>query len=114
MSESGSGKAGTRDRDRIRINAGVWGYHPTKHVFEVFAHGTSNPWGVDFDEHGQAFVTACVIPHAYHIIQGGRYQRQAGDHFNPHTYADIQTIADHLHSHAPNPLPRHPTSATTP
>ncbi len=91
------GKPGTPDKDRIPLNAGVWRYHPTKHVFEVFAHGTSNPWGLDFDAHGQAFVSACVIPHAYHIIQGGRYQRQAGSHFNPHTYADIQTIADHLH-----------------
>jgi putative membrane-bound dehydrogenase-like protein len=91
------GKPGTPDKARIPINAGVWRYHPTKHIFEVFAHGTSNPWGVDFDQHGQAFVTACVIPHAYHIVQGGRYERQAGSHFNPHTYDDIRTIADHLH-----------------
>jgi putative membrane-bound dehydrogenase-like protein len=91
------GKPGTSKEERVPINAGVWRYHPTRHVFEVFAHGTSNPWGLDFDPHGQAFVEACVIPHAYHIIQGGRYQRQAGTHFNPYTFADIQTIADHLH-----------------
>jgi putative membrane-bound dehydrogenase-like protein len=97
------GKPGTPNKDRIPLNAAVWRYHPTKHVFEVFAHGTSNPWGLDFDAHGQAFVTACVIPHAYHIIQGGRYQRQAGSHFNPYTYADIQTIADHLHWQGDDP-----------
>ena len=97
------GKPGTPDKDRTPINAGVWRYHPTRHIFEVFAHGTSNPWGLDFDERGQAFVSACVIPHAYHIVQGGRYQRQAGAHFNPHTYADIQTIADHLHWQGANP-----------
>jgi putative membrane-bound dehydrogenase-like protein len=91
------GKPGTPDKDRVPINAGVWRYHPTRHKFEVFAHGTSNPWGLDFNEYGQAFVEACVIPHAFHIIQGGRYQRQANSHFNPHTYGDIQTIADHLH-----------------
>jgi putative membrane-bound dehydrogenase-like protein len=91
------GKPGTPSKDRIPLNAGVWRYHPTKHIFEVFAHGTSNPWGLDFDRNGQAFVTACVIPHAYHIVQGGRYERQAGSHFNPHTYDDIKTIADHLH-----------------
>ena len=104
------GKPGTPNKDRIPINAGVWRYHPTKHVFEVFAHGTSNPWGLDFDEHGQAFITACVIPHAFHIIQGGRYQRQAGSHFNPHTYADIQTIADHLHWQGANPWAGNATS----
>jgi putative membrane-bound dehydrogenase-like protein len=91
------GKPGSPDKDRIPINAGIWRYHPTRHVFEVFAEGTSNPWGLDFDEHGQMFIEACVIPHNWHIIQGGRYQRQAGNHFNPYTYADIQTIAEHRH-----------------
>ena len=31
------------------------------------------------------------------MIQGGRYQRQAGEHFEPYTYDDIKTIADHRH-----------------
>jgi putative membrane-bound dehydrogenase-like protein len=91
------GKPGTPDKDRVPINCGVWRYHPTKHVFEVFAHGTSNPWGLDYNEHGEFFIEACVIPHCFHIIQGARYLRQAGSHFNPYTYADIGTIADHLH-----------------
>jgi putative membrane-bound dehydrogenase-like protein len=91
------GKPGTPDEQRIPLNAAVWRYHPTQHEFEVFAHGTSNPWGVDFNDHGQAFITACVIPHLYHMIQGGRYQRQGGRHFNQYTYKDIVTIADHLH-----------------
>jgi len=54
---------------------GLWRYHPTRHMFEVFAEGTAIR-GVDFDDHGQAFCTACVIPHLYHMIQGARYQRQ--------------------------------------
>ncbi len=91
------GKPGTAKEERQPINAGIWRYHPTRHEFEVFAHGTSNPWGVDFNDRGQAFVTACVIPHLYHIIQGGRYQRQAGLHFNPYTYDDIKTVALHRH-----------------
>jgi putative membrane-bound dehydrogenase-like protein len=91
------GKPGTPDADRVPINAGIWRYHPVRHEFEVFAHGTSNPWGVDFNDHGQAFLTACVIPHLYHVIQGARYERQSGQHFNPYTYDDIKTIADHRH-----------------
>jgi putative membrane-bound dehydrogenase-like protein len=91
------GRPGTPDAQRVPINAGIWRYHPTRHVFEVFAHGTSNPWGIDWDEHGQAFLTACVIPHLYHVIPAARYERQAGLHFNPHTYDDIKTIADHRH-----------------
>lgn len=91
------GKPGTPDNERQGLNAGVWRYHPVRHEFEVFAHGTSNPWGVDFNDHGQAFISACVIPHLWHMVQGGRYHRQGGRHFNEHTYDDIKTIADHAH-----------------
>lgn len=97
FTHSNVGKPGATDEQRQRINAGIWRYHPTRHEFEVFAEGTSNPWGVDFNDQGQAFLTACVIPHLYHVIQGARYQRQAGAHFNPFTYEDIQTIAKHRH-----------------
>lgn len=90
-------KPGTPDDKRVPLNAAIWRYHPTRHEFEVFAHGTSNPWGVDFDDRGQAVSTVCVIPHLFHIIQGARYHRQAGEHFNKNTYDDIKTIADHFH-----------------
>ncbi len=91
------GKPGTPNAERTPINAGVWRLHPVREEFEVFAHGSSNPWGIDFDDRGQAFITACVIPHLYHVVQGGRYRRQSGKHFNPYVYGDITTIADHLH-----------------
>ncbi|MCB9914983.1 MAG: VCBS repeat-containing protein [Planctomycetes bacterium] len=91
------GAPGTPDDERVPLNAGVWRLHPKTRAFEVFAWGTSNPWGVTFDEAGQAFVTACVIPHLYHLAQGGRYERQAGSHFEPWVYEDIGTIADHRH-----------------
>ena len=111
------GKPGTPDSKRTPINAGIWRYHPTRHVFEVFAHGTSNPWGIDFDARGQLIITACVIPHLYHMIQGGRYERQGGQHFNPYTYDDIKTIADHRHylganPHAATAAPIPPAAAT--
>ncbi len=91
------GKPGTPAEQRTPINAGVWRYHPVRHQFEVFAWGTSNPWGVDFNDVGDAFCTACVIPHLFYIIPGARYQRQAGRHFSPYVYDDIKTIADHAH-----------------
>jgi putative membrane-bound dehydrogenase-like protein len=71
------------DSERQFINAGVWRYHPVKKTFEVFAEGTSNPWGLDFDERGQLFIEACVIPHLFHMIQGARYHRQGGEHYAP-------------------------------
>ncbi len=116
---SNVGKPGTPKEQRQWVDAAVWRYHPTKHQFEVFSEGTSNPWGVDFDANGQCFIEACVIPHLFHMIQGGKYQRQGGTHYaanadetkrfaankegksdktvNPYVYDDIKTIADHRH-----------------
>ena len=84
----------------VDINGGVWRYHPIKDKFEVVAHGFSNPWGIDYDAKGQIFITACVIPHLWYVIPGGIYHRQGGQHFNPYTYTDIKTIADHSHRSA--------------
>lgn len=91
------GKPGTPDDQRVPMNAAVWRYHPLTKQFEIFAEGTSNPWGVDFDDRGDSFCTACVIPHLFHVVQGGRYIRQAGREFEPFTYTEIDTIADHRH-----------------
>jgi putative membrane-bound dehydrogenase-like protein len=116
---SNVGKPGTPVAQRQWVDAAVWRYHPTKHQFEVFAEGTSNPWGFDFDENGQLIEEACVIPHLFHMVQGGRYHRQGGAHYavgpdetarfaakkegktdktlHPFIYDDIKTIADHAH-----------------
>jgi putative membrane-bound dehydrogenase-like protein len=97
FTHSNVGKPGAKDTERTKLNGAIWRYHPTKRNFEVFGEGTSNPWGIDFDARGQAVIEACVIPHLFHIIQGARYQRQAGQHFNPHIYEDIQQVGDHVH-----------------
>ncbi|MEO5999520.1 MAG: PVC-type heme-binding CxxCH protein [Chitinophagaceae bacterium] len=86
--------------DGVEINGGVWRYHPIKDTFEVVAHGFSNPWGIDYDAKGQLLISACVIPHLWHVIPGGIYQRQGGQHFNSYVYNDIKTIADHSHRSA--------------
>ncbi|MFD2203334.1 PVC-type heme-binding CxxCH protein [Shivajiella indica] len=88
------------EAEGVDINGGVWRYHPIKDRFEVVAHGFSNPWGIDYDAKGQLLMTACVIPHLWHVIPGGIYHRQGGQHFNPFVYEDIKTIADHSHRSA--------------
>ncbi|MBD3660751.1 MAG: dehydrogenase, partial [Arenibacter algicola] len=52
FTHSNVGKPGASDKNRTKINAGVWRYHPTRHEFEVFAEGSSNPWGIDFNDYG--------------------------------------------------------------
>src|SRR5437870_6080249 len=80
----------------VKLNGGVWRYHPTQKKFEVFAEGTSNPWGMDWrNTDGQFILACCVIPHLYHIVPGGVYKRQAGASFNPYVYSYLNEICDH-------------------
>jgi putative membrane-bound dehydrogenase-like protein len=91
------GKPGSAKEDRVAINCGIWRFHPTRREFEVVAHGTTNPWGIGFDEYGQMFVANCVIKHLFHIIPGARYERMFGQDFNPYAFELIPSIADHIH-----------------
>ena len=97
LATSNVGKPGTPDDKRVAMNCGVWRYHPTREVFEVVAHGTTNPWGLDFDDYGEAFITNCVIAHLFRVIPGSHFERMYGNDFNPHLYELMTTCADHLH-----------------
>ena len=97
LSNSRVGKPGTPDQERVAINCGVWRYHPTRAVFEAVAHGTTNPWGLDFDDLGEAFITNCVIPHLFHVVPGAHFQRMYGEDLAPYRYALLETCADHIH-----------------
>jgi len=80
----------------VKMNAAIWRYHPTTRKFEIFAEGTSNPWGMDWrNTDGQFILCCCVIPHLFHVIPGGNYKRQAGSSFNPYAYGEIKEICDH-------------------
>ena len=91
------GKPGAEKKDRVPMNCGVWRYHPTRKVFEPFAHGTTNPFGLDFNDVGECFITNCVIGHLWHVIQGGHYERMYGEDLNKNTYQLMKTTADHIH-----------------
>ena len=97
FTQSNVGLPNAPDNERQFIDGGIWRYHPVNHKFEVYARGLSNPWGFDFNQHGQGFATCCVIPHLFHIVQGGVYHKQSKPHVNPHIYDDIKTIRDHTH-----------------
>ena len=91
------GKPGTPKEKRRRFEGGVWRYHPVRHVWEPFAIGTTNPWGIDWNEYGHAFVCNCVNPHLFHIIQGAHYEPARNRPTGRFAYERIPTIADHLH-----------------
>ncbi len=97
LSNSRVGRPGAPDGERVSLNCGVWRYHPTRRRFEVVASGTTNPWGLDFDDYGEMFITNCVIKHLFHVVPGGRYQRMFGQDVAPNTYGLMPSCADHIH-----------------
>lgn len=91
------GKPGTPEKDRVRFDGGVWRYHPVRHVWEPYADGTTNPWGIDWNDYGEAFITNCVNPHLFHVIYGAHYEPWRNRESSQYAYQRIDTIADHLH-----------------
>lgn len=81
------GKPGTPDDQRVALHSGVWRYHPVKHIFEVFAHGGSNQWGLDFNEAGHLFITHCRSfwggGGTTHVIRNGHFWNQANSNYAP-------------------------------
>ena len=65
---------------------------------EVLAHGTVNPWGHDWDEHGELFFINTVIGHMWHLIPGAHYRESgSGASQNPLIYERMHQHADHFH-----------------
>lgn len=76
----------------------IFRIHPRTRDFELFCEGTSNPWGIAWNLDGEAFASACVIDHLWHLSETGYYHRQGGP-YPPHTWK-IESIVDHSHQKA--------------
>ncbi len=96
-STSTVGKPGAPESERTKMNCGIWRYHPVRKIFEPVAHGTTNPWGMDWNEHGEAFFINTVIGHLWHVIPGAHYRRMFGEALDPHAYGFLEQHADHFH-----------------
>jgi putative membrane-bound dehydrogenase-like protein len=80
------------------ITCAMFRIHPRTREFQVFCEGTSNPWGIAFNDEGDAFVSACVIDHLWHLVETGYYHRQGGP-YPPHTWK-LESIVKHKHQKA--------------
>lgn len=81
-----------------RFTCALFRIHPKTREFQLFAEGTSNPWGVAWDNEGSAFLSACVIDHLWHLVETGYYHRQGGP-YPPYTWK-IESIVKHKHQKA--------------
>lgn len=99
------GLNGVFNRSRIDYRGSVYDFtcavfriDPRTRDFELFAEGTSNPWGIAWNPVGDAFLSACVIDHLWHITESGYYHRQGGP-YPPFTWK-LGSIVKHKHQKA--------------
>jgi putative membrane-bound dehydrogenase-like protein len=91
------GRPGAAEGERVPMKGGIWRYHPERGVAEVVVHGTTNPWGHDWDRHGEGFFINVVNGHLWHLIPGAHCKESFGAPLNPRVYERLDTIADHWH-----------------
>ncbi|MEO7298201.1 MAG: PVC-type heme-binding CxxCH protein [Verrucomicrobiota bacterium] len=91
------GIPGTAPKDRLPLRGGIWRYHPERKIVEVLTSGTVNPWGHDWDEHGEAFFVNTVSGHLWHLIPGAHFVAAHAVDPNARAYELINTHADHWH-----------------
>ncbi|HEV8646711.1 MAG TPA: PVC-type heme-binding CxxCH protein, partial [Burkholderiales bacterium] len=86
-----------KDGKRHDFNCAMWRMHPRTREFQVFAQGTSNPYGIAWDSEGSAIIEAChwANDHLFHFVETGHYNRQAGAY--PPFTMKIGAITDHGH-----------------
>jgi putative membrane-bound dehydrogenase-like protein len=91
------GQPGTPAELRTPLRGTMWRYHPQRKVVEVLSHGTTNPWGHDWDENGELFFINTTNGHLWHDIAGAHYTRGTTKDPNPRVYELIDMHADHYH-----------------
>jgi len=91
------GAPGTPPEQRIPVRGGMWRYHPQRKTFEAITSGNTNPWGHDWNEHGELFYVNTVNGHLWHAVAGMHFVRPHTVDPNPRTYALIDQHADHWH-----------------
>lgn len=91
------GIPGSPEHQRIPLEGGIWRYHVRHQRFEVLCHGTTNPWGHDWNEWGECFFINTVNGHLWHMIAGAHFDRPFTLDPNPYVYELLDMHADHWH-----------------
>jgi len=91
------GLPGSPDHERMALEGGIWRYHPSQKSFEVLTSGTTNPWGHDWNDVGEAFFVNTVNGHLWHLIPGAHFTRPFTLDPNRKTFELIDFHADHWH-----------------
>jgi putative membrane-bound dehydrogenase-like protein len=75
----------------------IWRYHPKRKVYEIFAEGGGNTFGVDFDSKGRVYSGHNGgDTRGFHYVQGGYFQKNFGKHgslTNPYAFGYFPAMA---------------------
>lgn len=85
----------------------VWRYHPERRVYEIFAEGSGNTFGLEVDAQGRLFSGHNGgTTRGWHYVQGGYYLKQGADPGkfgpprNPYAFGELPMMK------ADKPIPR--------
>ena len=63
-------------------------------TFEALGSGTVNPWGQDWDKHGEHFFDSTIVGHLWYSMPGAKFVSSSAEP-NQKAYELIDHIADH-------------------
>lgn len=90
-------KPGQKDKEAIQtLGQLIWRYHPEKQIYEIFAEGGGNAFGVEFDDKGRLYSGHNGgNTRGFHYTQGSYYQKGFGKHgplSNPYAFGYFQAM----------------------
>jgi putative membrane-bound dehydrogenase-like protein len=92
-------KPGTKDKPIRSMGQQIWRYHPEKRIYETFAEGGGNTFGVEIDEKGRIYSGHNGgNTRGFHYVQGGYYRKGFGKHgplSNPYAFGFFANMKHH-------------------
>ena len=88
------GPPGTPTPQRTRLHGSIFRFHPVTKAFEALRSGTVNPWGQDWDKHGEHFFDSTIVGHLWYAMPGAKFVSSSAEP-NQKAYELIDHIADH-------------------
>lgn len=89
---SSTPQAAATGRTAPRISGGIWRYHPGKGKIEAYAHGMTNPWGLDWNADGELFCSGNCNGHIWHVVGGTLFEWGFGARHFPSEYGRTPPI----------------------
>ncbi|MFM7072225.1 MAG: PVC-type heme-binding CxxCH protein [Planctomycetota bacterium] len=92
-------RPGSKDAPVRSMGQLIWRYHPERRLYEIFAEGGGNTFGVEIDAKGRIYSGHNGgDTRGFHYVQGGYFQKGFGKHgalSNPYSFGYFPQMAHH-------------------